>query len=223
MTDPGTIRATLDKHGSSVLVVHAHADLDAVGSAVGLAETLDGAASVVAPDGVKTRARRLAEELPVDLRRPDDVSLAAADCVVVLDAPSSDRIAPVDVGEVRGDLVLLDHHERGDLVDAATTAWVDTSAGATAALAARVAAVGGESIDETAAFALAAGLFDDTGSLAGATTGSSGCSETSSRPPVSVPRRSPRCSPASSPSGRESPRPRASFVRPATGQTGRSC
>ena len=169
MTDPETVRATLDGHESVALVVHAHADLDAVGSALGLAAALDAETRVVAPDGVKTRARRLADELAVELRGPDDADLAAADSVVVLDAPASDRIAPVDLAAATGDVVLLDHHERGDLAEAATTAWVETTAGATAALAARVATADGRSLDPDAAVALAAGLFDDTDSLASAT------------------------------------------------------
>jgi len=162
------VAARLDEHSSFLIVVHAHADLDALGSAIGLARLLDGPARVVVPDGIQSRAGRLPDELGVTLHDPSVVAGATEDCLVVVDAPSTDRIDPVSVDHA-ADVVVIDHHEPRDLAEEATATLIDTDTGATAALVARLAAERGDDLDTDAAVALAAGLLDDTGSLAGAT------------------------------------------------------
>ncbi|WP_018256298.1 DHH family phosphoesterase [Halomicrobium katesii] len=168
MADHTAVAGTLEGRDSCLLVVHAQADLDAVGAAVGLARTLDSDARIVAPDGLKRRARQLIEGLDETVHSPDGVALGDADCLVALDAPSSDRIEPVWGAVTPEPLVVIDHHEPGDLVEASTVAAVDTTAGATAALVADVIDALDGTADSKARIALAAGLFDDTGGLAGA-------------------------------------------------------
>jgi phosphoesterase RecJ-like protein len=171
MSDPSAVRAVLDAHDSVLVAVHAHADIDALGSAIGLGRTLSASTRIVAPDGVRSRAGRLAESLGVTVLDPAAVDVADAACLVVLDAPSTARVAPLPVAEASGDVVVVDHHEPGDLDDLATAACVDTDAGATAALVADVVREVGWPPDPTAAVALAAGLLDATGGLAAAADG----------------------------------------------------
>jgi len=166
MADHTAVAGTLEGHDSCLLVVHAQADLDTVGAAVGLARTLDSETRIVAPDGLKQRARQLVEALDETVHTPDAVG--DADCLVVLDAPSSDRIEPVWGAVTPETLVVIDHHEPDDLVEASTVAAVDTTAGATAALVADVIDALDATADSKARIALAAGLFDDTGGLADA-------------------------------------------------------
>lgn len=163
-----SVASTLRDHASVLVVVHVQADLDALGSALGLALSLDAESTVVVPGGVKERAGRLPQALAVDLHAPDDVSVETADCVVVVDASSAERIAPVSVETATGDVVVVDHHEPGDLVERATASYVVSDAGATAVLVAEVLDAMHCSMPPAAAVALAAGVLDDTGSLAGA-------------------------------------------------------
>ncbi|WP_255197684.1 DHH family phosphoesterase [Halorarius litoreus] len=162
MDEPTAVAAALRGHDEVVVVTHGHADLDTLGSAVGLARSLDAATSIVLPDGVQARGARLLDALDVDTLGPDAVDATTTGRVVVVDAPSADRVAPVDVGPAP---VVVDHHEPGDLAERATAAYVDTDAGATAALVAQVLDALDRRPPPDAAVALAAGLLDDTGSL----------------------------------------------------------
>lgn len=165
----GDVSDALDGCATSLIVAHAQADLDALGSAVGLGDTLDGDTRIVIPNGAGTRARRLERRFDVELEGPSDVDLSAADRIVVVDTSSSDRIDPLSLEGVTGTVVVVDHHHPGDLLDGATATYVDTDAGATAALVARIIAASETDPTPTAAVALAAGLIDDTDSLTTAT------------------------------------------------------
>lgn len=147
-----------------VIVTHRHADRDAVGAAVGLADLLEAPASICLPAGATADAQPLlagyetvanADQLPHD-------------AMIVVDAPSTDRIAPV---QVRTPLFLFDHHPSGDLESLANAALVDEAAGSTSELVYRVARTCRWDVSPAAALALVTGVFDDTNLLhdAGAT------------------------------------------------------
>lgn len=142
-----------------LLVPHAHADVDAVGSAVGLAATLDGEVAIARPDSVDSDAETLLDGSHVVA----DPEMDEYDLVVVVDAPSRDRIAPHDPVAAGVPYVVIDHHESGDLHADAAASCIDTAAPATAMLVAEILSVGECALPERAAMALAAGLLDDTG------------------------------------------------------------
>ncbi|MFB6103198.1 MAG: bifunctional oligoribonuclease/PAP phosphatase NrnA [Haloplanus sp.] len=166
MHDRRSVCSVLDDHTSFSLVVHAHADLDTLGAAIGLGQALDGQSRIIAPDGVQRRARRLPDELGVHLQSPTDDAVSATDCLVVVDAPSADRIAPVSVADSTGDVIVIDHHEPADLAERATAAYIDTEASATAVLVARVLDALNRPLGATAGVSLAAGLLADARSVA---------------------------------------------------------
>jgi len=83
------------------------------------------------------------------------------DVVVVLDAPSTERIVPVDPVAP----ILIDHHEPDNLHSRATAALVDTEADATATLVARLAVDADWELTPEAALPLLVGIFGDTGNL----------------------------------------------------------
>jgi nanoRNase/pAp phosphatase (c-di-AMP/oligoRNAs hydrolase) len=89
------------------------------------------------------------------------------DAVVVLDAPSTSRVAPVDPTGA-GALYLVDHHTPGDLARATTASVVEPDAASTAELVSRVVDAGGWERSATAATALLAGVLSDTDFLADA-------------------------------------------------------
>jgi len=144
-----------------VVITHTHADLDTVGSAVGIAATLDTTVDIATPDGVKPEPAELLDGQSV----VSDPDLDSYDLQIVVDAPSQRRIAPLD--PVAGDtpLAVIDHHEPGDLRTAATLAHVDTNVSATALLVTDLLQGMGREreLPPTAAAALAAGILDDTG------------------------------------------------------------
>ena len=156
------MQAVLDKlsrYDRIVVVVHAHADLDSVGSAVALATALDSSVDVATPSSVKSKAGALLERVPV----VSDPDLSSYDLQVVVDAPSRQRVSPLDPAENDVPLVLIDHHEPDDLQAHASASYVDTSAPATALLVAELLEASTWEISPAAAEALAAGVLDDTG------------------------------------------------------------
>lgn len=134
MSSCSTVRSLLEGHSSFTIVVHSHADMDALGSATGLANAFDSATTIVAPDGVQERAQRLVDQFGTRLHEPSSADVTEADCIVVVDAPSSERIAPLPIHDAAGDVIVVDHHEPGDLADLATASYIDTAVGATATL-----------------------------------------------------------------------------------------
>ena len=146
---------------SPVLVTHRHADRDSLGSAIGLRELL-GRGTICTPDGVAHPAQSLLETFDIDpITRPTEVT---HDAVVVLDAPSVERIAPVDPTLP----ILIDHHEPDNLASRAVVSLVDTDAGATAELIVQLADAADWELSPEAALPLLVGLLDDTGFLMGA-------------------------------------------------------
>jgi nanoRNase/pAp phosphatase (c-di-AMP/oligoRNAs hydrolase) len=147
-----------------VIVTHRRADRDAVGAAVGLAELLDAPATICLPAGATADAQPLLE----GYETVDNADQLPHDAMIVVDAPSTDRIAPV---QVLTPLFLFDHHPPADLESLANTALVDEDAGSTSELVYRVARTSSWDISPAAALALVTGILDDTDYLhdAGAT------------------------------------------------------
>jgi len=145
----------LERATAPVFITHRRADRDSLGSALGLRAIL-GVGTVCTPSGITKPARRLrdiADGTVRDGSLPDEFDEA-----VVVDAPSTDRISPVAPDPV----LLIDHHEPGDLADSAAASLVDTDAGATAELVTRLATSAGWDVPTDAALPLLVGLLDDT-------------------------------------------------------------
>lgn len=147
-------------HSDSIIIlVHSHADLDSVGSAVGLATTLDSTVDIAKPSTLQSDAASLLEKTAV----VSDPDLESYDLQIVVDAPSRQRISPLDPTDNEVPLLLIDHHEPDDLQRHATQHYVDTEAPATALLVAELLEDCRWELSSTAAEALVAGTLDDTG------------------------------------------------------------
>jgi nanoRNase/pAp phosphatase (c-di-AMP/oligoRNAs hydrolase) len=153
-----TIQDYVSQSDSVVVITHRRADLDAVGAAVGIAATHDGAVDIATPGGTKPEARSLLDGQSV-MTEPE---LGSYDLQIVVDAPSSDRTAPIDPVSADTPLVVIDHHEPADLETQAAAVCLDTDAPATSLLVADVLESCGWDLPPTAAQALAAGILDDT-------------------------------------------------------------
>ena len=155
-------QALLRDAESILVVVHQHADLDSVGSAIGLAETLPATVTIAVPSSVKPDARTVLER--VETVDGDNADPGTYDLSVVVDTPSADRIQPVDVTNTETPLLLIDHHDPDDLQPAAEVAVVDTDADATAVIITEL-LDDFRSISKLGATALAAGILADTDRL----------------------------------------------------------
>jgi nanoRNase/pAp phosphatase (c-di-AMP/oligoRNAs hydrolase) len=90
-----SIVTQLQSSESVLAVVHTHADADSVGSALALTASLDANVHIGVPTSMKANAEpllELAEDAVVSEPDPSEY-----DVVVVLDAPTTDRVSPIDV------------------------------------------------------------------------------------------------------------------------------
>lgn len=149
----------LSESERTLVITHTHADLDTIGSAVGVATTLPHPVEIATPNGVQAEARRLLEGYPA----VEDPDLSSYDLHVVVDAPSEQRIEPLSPDAEQTPFVVIDHHEPADLRRNSTASLVDTSSPATALLVTELLDRGGWELQPEAAVALAAGALDDTG------------------------------------------------------------
>lgn len=158
------VQSVLDGATRLLVAPHAHADVDALGSAVGLATSHPGEAVVAEPDVAESARPLLAEAEVATDATPDP---AAFDAVAVVDTSARDRVDYLDLGTVPEavPLVVVDHHEPGDLVADAAASWVVPDAGATAELVYDLVIDAGWGLTPTGAYGLAAGILDDTGFL----------------------------------------------------------
>ena len=106
-----------------------------------------------------SEARGLLENHTV-VDNPDPFSY---DLQVVVDAPSRQRIAPLEPTANEKPLIVIDHHQPADLQDYAISSYIDCEAPATAILVYKILQNGEWTIPEPAAMTLAAGTLDDTG------------------------------------------------------------
>ncbi|MCT9098437.1 bifunctional oligoribonuclease/PAP phosphatase NrnA [Haloarchaeobius sp. HME9146] len=155
---PSALVQFLPPDGPTLVVCHRHADLDAIGSALALAEFLPDV-TVCAPGGIGMQAKPLARGT---VERADPAEFALT---IVVDAAESRRVEPIDLDRA-GTLIVIDHHEPGDLLDRADAALVVPEAGATAELVYKLAGEAGWDVSETAAYYLLAGIMGDTKRLA---------------------------------------------------------
>ena len=101
---------TLNDAASPLFITHRQADRDSLGAAIGLRSLLD-CGTVCTPDGVKKSARPLLNATAAE--SVTDPDLSQFDTAVVLDAPSTERIAPIEPEAP----LLIDHHEPADLAE----------------------------------------------------------------------------------------------------------
>ncbi|GAB6147681.1 bifunctional oligoribonuclease/PAP phosphatase NrnA [Stetteria hydrogenophila] len=154
-----------------MIVTHRNADPDAVASAViayRAAEAAGCRPCIFFPEGVSSAARSVAEAFSVDLASmecsgaPGREDLGGA-VVVIVDSSNSTQVG-LGEEELRsaGSVVLIDHHEPGDLVEMAKAAVHEPGAATATQLALRVLlAMGGRLSPHESSLALA-GIIHDT-------------------------------------------------------------
>lgn len=95
------------RNSKKVILVHGNADMDAIGSAFGIANTYP-PAEIYAPGGVDRVARIVSEKLNMNILEECDIS--NYDLVVVVDTSSPEQFKPGSV-DVPENSVVIDHHK----------------------------------------------------------------------------------------------------------------
>jgi nanoRNase/pAp phosphatase (c-di-AMP/oligoRNAs hydrolase) len=124
-----------DFQGKVELLTHIKADLDALASAMAFKRFLavhapDASVSIVVPGGPSAYGKRFLEALSMALPRSQD---PGADYIILLDTPTLDQIAPIDLRKAKGRIAVIDHHSpHPDTRSIADFYHVDETASSTA-------------------------------------------------------------------------------------------
>ncbi len=125
--DIAKIWAEVANHEKAQIIMHHNADPDAVGSAVALALLLRKqglSVTVSAPLGISRQGRRVLEKYPFHVR--DEVEKSPS-LVFIVDSSSSEQIGEPGF-RTNPKIILIDHHQRGNLAKDADFTFVDTEA-----------------------------------------------------------------------------------------------
>lgn len=166
------VLAAIDGVDEVALACHVSPDGDALGSMLALTLALQAVGKKTASgfpgDGLDVPvAYRWMPGLEL-LTAPADYP-AAPDLLVTLDTPSRDRLADMaPVADAAGDVLVVDHHERGD--GYGSIRLVDTAAAATALVVEELVRRLGVPLTADIATCLYTGLITDTGSFKYAST-----------------------------------------------------
>jgi phosphoesterase RecJ-like protein len=148
------------------LVSHVYPDGDAVGSLVGLTLSLQGLNKEVYPvlfDGAPPIFHFLSEAASISRTFPNPANV---DIAIILDANDLSRTnfpEPLRELSKRGDLLVIDHHPRGDLLRLCSAHLHKTEASSTAELVYELISELDVKITPSIATALLTGIYTDTG------------------------------------------------------------
>ncbi|MEC9336004.1 MAG: DHH family phosphoesterase, partial [Candidatus Thermoplasmatota archaeon] len=159
--DPVALKAALSRE--LLLLVHHHADADAVGSAIALATAFPGA-RISATDGLSAAGRVMAERLDVEIEaRPPEHWDGT---VVVVDTSNPEHCAPLPECE---SVVVIDHHQTAGEWPAGTLLIHEPEAKSTAEIMTRLLTQIGVVLTPEMALPLLAAVYADTGHFRHAT------------------------------------------------------
>ncbi len=157
--------AALSRARTCVVATHRNADPDALASAVlalRACEALGARACLLLPEGASRQARRAAEAAGLDLDGLECRDPVGADALVVVDASNSAQLGPAWALAAAAGVVLVDHHEPGDVARVAVAMHLEPGAASAAQLALEVAMEAGYTPGPREATLALAGILYDT-------------------------------------------------------------
>ncbi|MFH1126479.1 MAG: DHH family phosphoesterase [archaeon] len=162
--DIAKIVEELHNHQKAQIIMHHNADPDAVGSAVALALALmhmDIRVTVSAPLGISLQARQVLSKYPFHIR---DETEKNPSIVFIVDSSSSEQIGELAF-RTNPKIVLIDHHQRGNIAKEADLTFIDTDAHSTAILVYRFIVAAKIPVVSVAAPYILSGIVADTAFL----------------------------------------------------------
>ncbi|MFP4045676.1 MAG: DHH family phosphoesterase [Candidatus Aenigmatarchaeota archaeon] len=143
-----------------LILTHHNADIDAVGSAIGLYEMTGKDVDLAATESISKGAKDLAEGYPFQI----NPELGNYELIIVLDCSSKEQIEPLDIEDSSAEIIVIDHHSPGNLEDIADESWIEPDFKSTAEMIYQI----GEDefeIKERVATGLICGMVADTSHL----------------------------------------------------------
>lgn len=150
----------MQKAENVLILTHHNADIDAVGSAIGLQELLDGKADLAAAESISTGAKDLAKDYSFKIDPDLDYEL-----VVVLDCSSKEQVDPIDIESSSSKKIIIDHHTPGNLENIADKSLIKPSLKSTAEIIYNLGKKSDLKINKKAAKGLICGMVADTSHL----------------------------------------------------------
>lgn len=152
------------KNKKMLILTHHNADPDAIASSLVLQNSLRKfgiKADVGVAQSISSGARPIAcgHEIKID---PE---LGCYECMVIVDTPSKEQLLPAQVEKFSGKIIIIDHHEPGNLGKIADTAWIRPEASSSAILVHELVQELGIEITKSEATLLLAGIVADTSKL----------------------------------------------------------
>jgi len=145
------------ENGNKVILVHANADSDAIGSAYALQRCFPPAV-ICAPGGVDRVAKLVLERLGGEFTEQCD--LTSFDQIVVVDTSSPEQLAPLT--EFPAETIVIDHHTITDKWNV-NTYFCDPTKTSCTELVLEIIQNAGREVDGNTALALIAGMLTDSG------------------------------------------------------------
>ncbi len=107
----------LKKYNRIGIITHKNADPDALASVIGLKEIIlqktRTSLIVIFPEGLNSLSKRIVSSLEIDITSSDEVN--EADLYIIADTSSSTQLGKYSENILKKDIVIIDHHEGGDL------------------------------------------------------------------------------------------------------------
>ncbi len=153
----------LQKYGCCDIYVHHNADPDAIGSAIALATALKKMGircDVIAPASLSAQSKALLKKYPYPIKPKSEMT---CDLVIIVDTASEEQLAGVNLDGKT--IIVIDHHQEGNLKKKAYLTMIDPEARASAVLVYELLKAMNVKIDTQIAFFIAAGIIADTGFL----------------------------------------------------------
>ena len=160
---PERVAERLKESRSCVIVTHRNADPDAVAASMVLwaaCKAMGAQACIALPEGVSRPSKRVLEALGLSL--PLCGGDEKADLVVVVDASNKPQLGSEAVRLGGSSVVVVDHHEPGDIIRGADEAYVVVGAASSTQLALDVARAAGAPLPPDVLGLALAGILYDT-------------------------------------------------------------
>ena len=140
-----------------LLLVHHHADVDSIASAIGLNSIFENS-TICASDGISSHGQKIANTLDIKIREKPPESWDGT--VIALDSPNPEHCGPLPTAK---QIVVIDHHTRIEGWPKGTEIIHQPQRTSTAEIILEVIKELKKKLTETCATALLSGIYTDTG------------------------------------------------------------
>ena len=162
----GLIEVLEEIRGKNILIAaHKNADPDALASALGVRNLLEGKALIFFPEGLNSLSKKLIEKLSISIKysvKCEELK-KIPDYLIVVDTGSRAQLGCLSSLVDETKLILIDHHSTGDLTNIAEATLVEPHAASTSEIIVDIYRQLKRKIPKEEAIILLAGIIYDSG------------------------------------------------------------